>query len=123
MVAPSAAPLIMSAFRRVRGKHAHRRVPDMRPRTRQSASTIRGATPDMTSGRADADQARSASLPSGVARERVSRHASHLPRRRRERIHTCAGRQSGSVLSFLPLHTIQPNQNRKPSCQSLFRTF
>jgi hypothetical protein len=29
----------------------------MRPRTRRSASTIRGGTPEMTSGRADANQA------------------------------------------------------------------
>jgi hypothetical protein len=37
--------------------HVHRCVPDRRPRTRQSASTIRGGTPNLTSGRADADQA------------------------------------------------------------------
>jgi hypothetical protein len=34
-----------------------------------------------------------------------SRHAMHLQRRRRERILTCAGRQSSSVLSFFRLHT------------------
>ena len=38
-------------------QHVHRRVPDVRPRTRQSASTIRGGTPDMAIGRVDADQA------------------------------------------------------------------
>ena len=35
----------------------HRRVPDMRRRTRRSASTIGGGTADMTIGRADADRA------------------------------------------------------------------
>ena len=33
------------------------RVPDVRRRTRRSASTIGGGTPDMTIGRADADRA------------------------------------------------------------------
>jgi len=38
-------------------QHVHRRFPDMRRRTRRSASTIGGGTPDMTIGRAHADQA------------------------------------------------------------------
>ena len=38
-------------------QHVHRRVPDLRRRTRRSASTIGGGTPDMTIGRAAADQA------------------------------------------------------------------
>ena len=38
-------------------QHVHRRVPDMRNRTRRSASTIGGGTPAMTIGRAHADQA------------------------------------------------------------------
>src|SRR5271157_3498406 len=37
-------------------QHVHRRVPHMRRRTRRSASTIGGGTPDMTIGRAAADQ-------------------------------------------------------------------
>ena len=38
-------------------QHVHRRVPDLRRRTRRSASTIRGGTADTTIGRVDADQA------------------------------------------------------------------
>ena len=38
-------------------QHVRKRVPDMRRRTRRSASTIGGGTPDMTIGRAHADQA------------------------------------------------------------------
>jgi hypothetical protein len=38
-------------------QHVHKRVPDRRRRTRQSTSTIRGGTPDMCSGGADADHA------------------------------------------------------------------
>ena len=38
-------------------QHVHRGVPDMRRRTRRSASTIGGGTPDMTIGRAHADRA------------------------------------------------------------------
>src|SRR5580698_715455 len=38
-------------------QHVHRGVPDMRRRTRRSASTIGGGTPDMTIGRAAADRA------------------------------------------------------------------
>ena len=38
-------------------QHVHRGVPDMRRRTRRSASTIGGGTPDMNIGRAAADQA------------------------------------------------------------------
>ena len=39
-------------------QHVHRRVPDLRRRTRRSASTIGGrATPDLTIGPAEADQA------------------------------------------------------------------
>jgi len=38
-------------------QHVHRRVPDLRRRTRRSASTIGGGTPDMTIGCADADRA------------------------------------------------------------------
>ena len=38
-------------------QHVHRRVPDLRRRTRRSASTIGGGTPAMTIGRAHADQA------------------------------------------------------------------
>jgi hypothetical protein len=37
-------------------QHIHRRVPDLRRRTRRSASTIGGGTPDMTIGCADADR-------------------------------------------------------------------
>ena len=37
-------------------QRVHRRVPDRQRRTRQSASTIRGGTPDVTSGRAQPDQ-------------------------------------------------------------------
>jgi len=38
-------------------QHFHRGVPDLRRRTRRSASTIGGSTPAMTIGRAHADQA------------------------------------------------------------------
>src|SRR5208337_2763315 len=38
-------------------QHVHRRVSHMRRRTRRSASTIGGGAPDMTIGRAAADQA------------------------------------------------------------------
>jgi hypothetical protein len=38
-------------------QHVHRGVPDMRRRTRRSASTIGGGTPAMTIGRAHANQA------------------------------------------------------------------
>ena len=38
-------------------QHVHVGVPDMRRRTRRSASTIGGGTPDMTIGPAAADQA------------------------------------------------------------------
>ena len=37
--------------------HVHRCVPDVRRRTRRSASTFGGATPDMTGGRPAADRA------------------------------------------------------------------
>jgi hypothetical protein len=43
-------------------QHVHGGVPDMRRRTRRSPSTIGGGTPHMTSGVADADRARAASL-------------------------------------------------------------
>jgi hypothetical protein len=42
MVIFGAAPLIVSAFRRVEGSTFAEAVPAMRHRTRQSASTIRG---------------------------------------------------------------------------------
>ena len=38
-------------------QHVHRRVPDLRRRTRRSASTIGDGSADTTIGRADADQA------------------------------------------------------------------
>jgi hypothetical protein len=57
MVTPGAAPLIAYAFRRVRRRMSTEAVPDRRRRTRRGPSTIRGATPDMTLGRPDADQA------------------------------------------------------------------
>ena len=38
-------------------QHVHRRLPHMRRRTRRSAATIGGGTPDMTVGRAAADRA------------------------------------------------------------------
>ena len=44
-------------------QHVHRGVPDMRRRTRRSASTIGGGTPDMTIGRAHADRAGARPLP------------------------------------------------------------
>ena len=37
--------------------HVHRCVPDVRRRTRRRASTVEGATPDMTGGRPAADLA------------------------------------------------------------------
>ena len=57
MVTSGTAPLMVYAFRRVRRGTSTEAFPDRRRRTRQSAATIRGATPDMTSGRADADHA------------------------------------------------------------------
>jgi hypothetical protein len=66
----------------------------------------------MTSGRPNADH-RERVPTSAVARERVSRDATHLPRRRRERIHTCAERQSRSLVSFFPLYTNHLTQPEK----------
>jgi hypothetical protein len=67
MAIPGAAPLIVCAFRRSTSTDA---FPDRRRRTRQCAATIRGGTPDMTSGCADEDHA--GARPScTVARERV----------------------------------------------------
>ena len=79
--------------------HVHRRVPDVRRRTRRSSSTVGGTTPDITSARPAADRA--GARPYLHARE-------HVPDMRR----MCrAGRagapphlrrpSSGSVLLFL----------------------
>jgi hypothetical protein len=76
----------------------------MRRRTRQSASTVGGGTPDMSSGRADPDQA-GARPPSSVTRERVPDLRRICRAGGAERIPTCAGRQTGWLLSFFPLHT------------------
>src|SRR5271157_2278959 len=65
-------------------QHVHRRVPDLRRRTRRSASTIGGGTPDMTIGCAAADRAGacagSVSLPAPAAERLAS--SSHTPTRR-----------------------------------------
>jgi hypothetical protein len=47
----------LRAMQNVQTPDVHRRVPDRRRRARWSTSTIRGGTPDMTSGVADADHA------------------------------------------------------------------
>ena len=60
-------------------QHVHRRVPHMQRRTRRSASTIGGGTPDMTIGRAAADQAGARPYLHRCAGTR-SRHATHLRR-------------------------------------------
>ena len=57
MVNIRCAPLIVYAFWRVRSGHVDRRVPHLQRRTRRNASIIGGGTPDMTIGRAAADQA------------------------------------------------------------------
>ena len=60
MVNTGAAPLIVCAFRRVRrntSTDAFQTCDALRRRTRRSASTIGGGTPDMTIGCADADRA------------------------------------------------------------------
>ncbi len=77
-------------------QHVHRRVPDLRRRTRRSASTIGGGTADTPIGRANADQA--------GARPYLRR------------------RPSGSVLLFLGLHTsdLTLTQKQRPFLQSFF---
>ena len=57
MVTSGAAPLGVSACRRVRRSTSTDAIPDRQPRTRRSAPTIGGGIPDMTSKRAVADQA------------------------------------------------------------------
>ena len=52
-------------------QHVHRRVPDRQRRTRRSASTIGGGTPDMTIGRPCRESSGSASPTCTVARECV----------------------------------------------------
>ena len=66
-------------------RHVHRRVPDVRHRTRRNASTLEGGTPDMTIGHADADQAGARPYLHRCAGTR-SGHATHVQRRARERI-------------------------------------
>jgi hypothetical protein len=104
MVTSGAAPLIVCAFRRVRrGTSTEAFQTGDAGRARVQLPSEAG-TPDMASGHADADQAGAHPYQHRFAGTR-SRHATQLPRRRRERIPTCAGRQSGSLLSFFPLHT------------------
>jgi hypothetical protein len=92
----------LCAFRRVRRSTTTAAFTDRRRRTRQNAATIRGGTPDLTSGCADADHAGARPYLHRCAGTR-SRDATHVQRRRRERILTCAGRQSGPVLIIFPV--------------------
>ncbi len=66
------------------------RVPDVRRRTRRSASTIGGGTPDMTIGRAAADQAGARPYLHRYAGTRSTRDASAGPYKERIHVHSCA---------------------------------
>jgi hypothetical protein len=73
----------------------------------------------MTSGCADADHAGARPYRHRCAGTR-SRDATRVQRRRRQRILTCAGRQSGSVLIIFPVATNDLTNHKSKSSRQFF---